>query len=689
MKEKLLLLLDPDKEKQEKDVHKQICEYIDKNESFIFYAGAGAGKTFELVQALKYIVISKGRSMALHRQKILCITYTNAAANEIKERLGNSSIIYISTIHEFLWSAISPYQKQLVQIHLDNLVDSLSKIEHDLKNETWATVFCGLSEPQRQEFMTIFSINENLKLYYDNKNKGAVDFKNSLKSFFDDTKFPNLLNNVGNFKKIVDVLIKKNNFESAKEKIIAKEKKYCSVKYGLQNNHDRLHKMEISHDTLLDYAEKIVAQNKILRRLLLDHYPYILVDESQDTNSKVVELLKHLYCYSGETKRVFLLAFFGDVMQKIYKEGVGNIKEKICIEKKVIKGFNRRSAPEIIAVSNLIRNDGITQQTIFSNFPKGDVSFYNVDDDESMEKLIEMQRSKWGINSQNKLHCLELRNRNIAKRMGFSEIFTFFEQSEWYSSGKNFELLGQHILNSDKEKRAEIQNLFLKIIEFKINIQNNKSFVQNLLQSKELRNLSIVRLNRLLSVLHTLEGKTLLEYLLNIFSLYKSEDKFFKSWFEGIFGEDIITLEDFKQHIIHILFSVRMDKDDTQSKEVLLTVENFLALDVNVFINWYNYLHEKTEGDLVFHTLHSTKGLEYDNVLIILENNFARDAQYFSKVFLSMEKGKTNLNEEGRNLFYVAVTRAKRNLCVLYQSNMTNDEEEIIKKIFGSIIKKI
>src|SRR5699024_3667089 len=62
-----------------------------------------------------------------HNQKIAVITFTNVAANEVKERLGNSKLVEVSTIHKRLWDLISPYNKQLVAIHLWNLRKELYK----------------------------------------------------------------------------------------------------------------------------------------------------------------------------------------------------------------------------------------------------------------------------------------------------------------------------------------------------------------------------------------------------------------------------------------------------------------------------------------------------------------------------------------------------------------------------------
>jgi DNA helicase-2/ATP-dependent DNA helicase PcrA len=52
--------------------------------------------------------------------KIACITYTNAAVREIQERIDNDRLT-VSTIHDFLWDNISPYQKEMKAVLVDLL----------------------------------------------------------------------------------------------------------------------------------------------------------------------------------------------------------------------------------------------------------------------------------------------------------------------------------------------------------------------------------------------------------------------------------------------------------------------------------------------------------------------------------------------------------------------------------------
>lgn len=91
----------------------QISKYIEERKSFVLEAGAGSGKTYTLIQTLRYLIQNKGEILKKENQKIVCITYTNVAKNEIKDRIEYNELVLVSTIHEFLWSSIKQYQKQL------------------------------------------------------------------------------------------------------------------------------------------------------------------------------------------------------------------------------------------------------------------------------------------------------------------------------------------------------------------------------------------------------------------------------------------------------------------------------------------------------------------------------------------------------------------------------------------------
>ena len=102
-----------------KDELQNITEQITKGHHFLLSGGAGSGKTYTLVQVVKWIIENYPSS------QVACITYTNAAVKEIAERVNHDNLV-VATIHDFLWDNIKNYQKELSQtvIRLLNMPDS-------------------------------------------------------------------------------------------------------------------------------------------------------------------------------------------------------------------------------------------------------------------------------------------------------------------------------------------------------------------------------------------------------------------------------------------------------------------------------------------------------------------------------------------------------------------------------------
>jgi DNA helicase-2/ATP-dependent DNA helicase PcrA len=92
---------------------KKIYKALDNGTSFRVEAGAGAGKTYSLVKALHYLIKLKSLLLQKKFQKIACITYTNVATDEIKNRIDNNSSVYVDTIHGFCWSLLQGFQTQM------------------------------------------------------------------------------------------------------------------------------------------------------------------------------------------------------------------------------------------------------------------------------------------------------------------------------------------------------------------------------------------------------------------------------------------------------------------------------------------------------------------------------------------------------------------------------------------------
>ena len=127
--------------------------------------------------------------------------------------------------------------------------------------------------------------------------------------------FPTILKNIEHFKKVTTTLFKINNYKKCVLAIEQGQRGYDKVVYDARYNNDALHKMRISHDTLLKYARKIVLDYDILKQIIIDKYPYIFVDEYQDTNPYVIDILSSLVEYSKKLNHPFCVGYFGDSVQ--------------------------------------------------------------------------------------------------------------------------------------------------------------------------------------------------------------------------------------------------------------------------------------------------------------------------------------------------------------------------------------
>ncbi|MBU1230234.1 MAG: UvrD-helicase domain-containing protein [Proteobacteria bacterium] len=92
-------------------LHVNAC--IDARQNFRLEAGAGAGKTYSLVKALKRLITDHGNIYIKNGQKVACITYTQVARDEIIKEIDGHPAIVVETIHSFCWGFMSRFQSQL------------------------------------------------------------------------------------------------------------------------------------------------------------------------------------------------------------------------------------------------------------------------------------------------------------------------------------------------------------------------------------------------------------------------------------------------------------------------------------------------------------------------------------------------------------------------------------------------
>ena len=119
--------------KNQKELN-QILQQIKMGHHFLLSGGAGSGKTFLLVKVLQSI------SSLVPSAHIACITYTNAAAIEIKNRASVKNL-RVSTIHDFLWDSIAQFQKELKVTLLELINEPDNVIKSPTPGEIYSNEF--------------------------------------------------------------------------------------------------------------------------------------------------------------------------------------------------------------------------------------------------------------------------------------------------------------------------------------------------------------------------------------------------------------------------------------------------------------------------------------------------------------------------------------------------------------------
>lgn len=94
----------------------RLDECLGNGRNFRLEAGAGAGKTYSLVAALKKIITEQGSVLMHAGQQVACITYTEVARLEIANEIEEHPAILVNTIHGFGWAFVSRFQKTLREL---------------------------------------------------------------------------------------------------------------------------------------------------------------------------------------------------------------------------------------------------------------------------------------------------------------------------------------------------------------------------------------------------------------------------------------------------------------------------------------------------------------------------------------------------------------------------------------------
>ncbi len=671
--------IDLEKQKKEQEIIQQLFLCIDESKSLVFNAGAGSGKTYALVECLKYVIQSYGKQLKEHNQRIMCITYTNVAANNIKEKIGNSNLVLVSTIHERLWQLINTFQPELLTLHKEKIEEIIKKDQQELTDETNKNakvykVYRDLPAEDRKKFEdTVWDHKEE---FYQGYMMNSTEFREHYSPFV--KQYEDIMKNVDYFRKIVGKVYEMKRFEICLENI--QQGKLKRVEYNAMYNRDRLDRMRISHDTLLEYGQKIILSHSILQQIISDQFPFIFIDEYQDTSKKVVDIMAILDEHAKKIRHKFFVGYYGDHAQNIYDDGVGSrLLEKHSGLEHINKEFNRRSYKEIIDAANKIRLDELQQSSIYEDCIGGSVEYCRND---SLETVLQKCKSEWENTPKNKIHCFMLKNEEVADNIGISTLYQVFRKAKAYK-GARYDQLNTELLSNDREKLGEAASFLYRILKFYEDIKWEETSVEDILYGG-INKLNISELKVIKRQLQEIEGDTLGDFLTNICDCYQKGEKNVRTIIQTVLDLEKIAYDyafGFFMQTLELKDAQEEEKDEDES---LNRIRELMAISMEELKKWFYYIKRKEENEVIYHTFHGTKGLEFKNVVIVLEDGFGAKKEdkvllkSFLEDYLTLETQQQVIkHEKARNLLYVAVTRAIENLKVIYLGNSERAEKTL------------
>ena len=598
-------------------------------------AGAGSGKTKVLTTRIANLI-----SSGIKSSNILAITFTNKAANEMRERVRNligDHYAFVGTFHSFGLRVIKenlPYLKMLPNFTIIDTDDVTSIIKKILKDMA--------IDPQ--EYSPAF-------------------FRNKI-SFI------------------------KNNMlsESEMQRFLVSEPEKLAIKIYREYEKILTRNNTIDFDDLLKKPVELFKSNPEILEKYQDKYQYILIDEYQDTNEVQYKMVKLL---SSKYLNLFVV---GDPSQSIYSFRGANFQNILNFEKDysnctVIKlPQNYRSTQTILnAANDVIKNNRQRKDIdLYSELGEGvKIKYFRAFDDiaeinrlvEEINNLLLQGYNRKDIavfyrtNAQSRVIEDKMVKENIPYKVYGS--YYFYKRKEIKDllaylrliANPNDDISLKRVINEPKRKIGEktVENL-----EKIANIENISMF-EAITSGKELEFKELIL--------------SLQEASLNL-SLTELIDKVLEDTKIKPLLEKENTLD--SELRLENLMEFRSVSENYEKQTGSVNLNDFLE-EVSLVADAAEYSEDSDAVTLM--TIHSAKGLEFKVVFIVgLEEGILPHANSIYE---------TDDVEEERRLMYVAITRAKERLYflnsqkrMLYGKVTSNPPSRFIDEIRKELIEE-
>lgn len=226
--------------------------------------------------------------------------------------------------------------------------------------------------------------------------------------------------------------------------VTTKRLEWLSVprRFTYNPNGDNFGADSLSHAEVLKITSDFILTKPSMQAVLINKYPFLLIDESQDTSKVLVDAL---FSLAGAHKDVFALGLFGDTMQRIYADGQPDLGRNIPADwARPIKMMNHRSPRRIVQLGNALRADADGQKQMARNDSEtGVVRLFLAPADAADKPTIEKQArtrmaeicqdAAWLEDS--RVKTLTLEHHMAASRRGFLPMFQALDQDSRLGTG--------------------------------------------------------------------------------------------------------------------------------------------------------------------------------------------------------------------------------------------------------------
>lgn len=547
---------------------------------FKVIAGPGAGKTHWLVMHILN-VLQNVRNLT-PTSKIACITYTIVAGEEIQKRLGtNQSKVEVSTIHSFLYANIVKPYIYLMKDDNGNMLVNVEELDgHDDNIATKGKIYVWQQEAKNGGYLT-----DKIKI---KKCLENLDWK------LEDGEI--------NLKPRKSYLSKIGRYSIRSEELLLYKKLFW--KEGI-----------IHHEDVLYFAYRILKEYPVLLEHLSSKYPFIFLDEFQDTNPIQTEIIKKL-SNSGS-----VIGVIGDPAQSIYEFQGASRQDFISF---VLPGQtmysienNRRCSSKIVDFLNYVRIGDDLKQKSMRDDSKVDVYFYECSEtkDINLTSFHEL-RSRFGLNGD---YCILARNNDTVKRLRNAEaedIWSGFNEAD--SNRERFikKIFTAYKLVKDNRQEAGVKEL-IKVFKTDKDGVLKDPFQENQYISPVMkRSLAVDLLEFMACRLDGFHNQSLYDLYEALFEMLKAKN----------YGIKKITRGKIKEF--------------SNSTSIKMLLDNLI-------------LPEEKSSEI--RTIHKAKGMEFESVLLYLS-----DIEEVKRLI----DPNIDSNEDDTRILYVALSRAKDLLCI-------------------------